>query len=306
MDLIQSKEIILNEINKLFETYQIKEIDSSQKLNELNNDVTITHQMNQKLMKEIEEKDKLLLLNERKCYDYEVMINKIQDEANKELDEKTKHDMLRAKDTEIFNCTEEIKRLQKKVNELEEKLEEKLTPKKGQSDQYWLDNEMNSFHDDPEKVKLAIETYSKHVDRDDLTIMDIAKTSIGINGWYEEGKKSLVERMKDSIQKEENIEEKVEEVEEVGEVGEVEEVGEEKTGETTEEMSDVDEVSSKKSSSSSEEEEGELVSVIKHYGKEYYIIEGEDPQYIYAIEDGELGEKKGEFKNGKKHIYKNK
>ena len=70
-------------------------------------------------------------------------------------------------------------------------------------------------------------------------------------------------------------------------------------------MSDVDEVSSKKSSSS--EEEQELVaSVIKHYGKEYYIIEGEDPQYIYAIEDGELGEKKGEFKNGKKHMYKNK
>ena len=298
MDLIQSKEIILNEINKLFETYQIKEIDSSQKLNELNNDVTITHQMNQKLLKEIEEKDKLLLLNEKKCYDYEVMINKIQDEANKELDEKTKHDMLRAKDTEIFNCTEEIKRLQKKVNELEGKLEEKLTPKKGQSDQYWLDNEMNSFHDDPEKVKLAIETYSKHVDRDDLTIMDIAQTSIGINGWYEEGKKSLVERMKDSIQKEENIEEKVEEVEEVGEEEE------EKTGETTEEMSDVDEVSSKKSSS--EEEEEITVSTIKHYGKEYYIIEGEDPQYIYAIEDGELGEKKGEFKNGKKHMYKNK
>ncbi len=301
MDLIQSKEIILNEINKLFETYQIKEIDSSQKLNELNNDVTITHQMNQKLMKEIEEKDKLLLLNEKKCYDYEVMINKIQDEANKELDEKTKHDMLRAKDTEIFNCTEEIKRLQKKVNELEGK----LTPKKGQNDQYWLDNEMNSFHDDPEKVKLAIETYSKHVDRDDLTIMDIAQTSIGINGWYEEGKKSLVERMKDSIQKEENIEEKVEEVEEVGEEKEEEEVEEEKTGETTEEMSDVDEVSSKKSSSEEEEEEI-TVSTIKHYGKEYYIIEGEDPQYIYAIEDGDLGEKKGEFKNGKKHIYKNK
>ena len=301
MDLIQSKEIILNEINKLFETYQIKEIDSSQKLNELNNDVTITHQMNQKLMKEIEEKDKLLLLNEKKCYDYEVMINKIQDEANKELDEKTKHDMLRAKDTEIFNCTEEIKRLQKKVNELEGK----LTPKKGQNDQYWLDNEMNSFHDDPEKVKLAIETYSKHVDRDDLTIMDIAQTSIGINGWYEEGKKSLVERMKDSIQKEENIEEKVEEVEEVGEEKEEEEVEEEKTGETTEEMSDVDEVSSKKSSSEEEEEEI-TVSTIKHYGKEYYIIEGEDPQYIYAIEDGDLGEKKGEFKNGKKHMYKNK
>ena len=37
------------------------------------------------------------------------MINKIQDEANKEIDEKTKHDMIRAKDKEIFNCENEIK-----------------------------------------------------------------------------------------------------------------------------------------------------------------------------------------------------
>ena len=66
--------------------------------------------MNLKLIKEIEEKDKLIML-EKKCYDYEIMINKIQDEANKEIDEKTKHDMIRAKDKEIFNCENEIKRL---------------------------------------------------------------------------------------------------------------------------------------------------------------------------------------------------
>ena len=36
----------------------------------------------------------------------------------------------------------------------------------------------------------------------------------------------------------------------------------------------------------------------------YYIIDGEDPQYIYTIHNGELGNKKGEIQNGKKILYK--
>ena len=44
------------------------------------------------------------------------LINKIQEEANKELDVKTRHDMLRAQDKEIFQRDEEIKRLQKIVD----------------------------------------------------------------------------------------------------------------------------------------------------------------------------------------------
>ena len=55
------------------------------------------------------------------------------------------------------------------------------------------------------------------------------------------------------------------------------------------------------------DEEDITVSTITHYKKEYYIIEGEEPtQYIYAIEDGDLGEVKGEMRDGKKHMYKNK
>ena len=59
-------------------------------------------------------------------------------------------------------------------------------------------------------------------------------------------------------------------------------------------------------SESSDSEEGSFtVSTITHYNKDYYIIDGEEPiQYIYAIEDGELGEKKGVMKNGKKKMYK--
>ena len=53
------------------------------------------------------------------------------------------------------------------------------------------------------------------------------------------------------------------------------------------------------------DEEDITVSTITHYKKEYYIIDGEEPiQYIYAIEDGELGEKKGVMKDGKKKMYK--
>ena len=51
-------------------------------------------------------------------------------------------------------------------------------------------------------------------------------------------------------------------------------------------------------------EEGEEVEIITHYKKEYYIVVGEKPQYIYAIEDGELGDKVGEIDNGKKVLYK--
>ena len=73
---------------------------------------------------------------------------------------------------------------------------------------------------------------------------------------------------------------------------EVKEEVKEASGETTEDMTD------------EESDDDVVVETIKHYGKEYFIIEGENPQYIYAIEDGELGDKKGELINGKKKMYK--
>ena len=65
----------------------------------------------------------------------------------------------------------------------------------------------------------------------------------------------------------------------------------------------INDVKDKEEEESTDEEEV-VVSTIKHYGKEYYIIEGEDPQYMYAIEDGDLGDKKGVVVNGKKQLYK--
>ena len=45
------------------------------------------------------------------------------------------------------------------------------------------------------------------------------------------------------------------------------------------------------------------VTLIKHYNKEYYTIDGEHPQYIYSIEDGDIGDKVGEIKGRKKKFY---
>ena len=52
-----------------------------------------------------------------------------------------------------------------------------------------------------------------------------------------------------------------------------------------------------------EDEEAISVSMITHYKKEYYTIDGENPQYIYSIEDGDLGDKVGEVKGKKKIFY---
>ena len=52
------------------------------------------------------------------------------------------------------------------------------------------------------------------------------------------------------------------------------------------------------------EEEDMEVEVITYYKKEFYVIVNESPQYIYTIEDGDLGEKVGEVKGGKKVFYK--
>ena len=53
-----------------------------------------------------------------------------------------------------------------------------------------------------------------------------------------------------------------------------------------------------------ESEEEIEVEMITHYKKQYYIIKGEKEQYIYAINDGGLGDKVGEIKDGKKIMYK--
>ena len=248
-NILESKKLITDEINSIFIEYQNRIEENNSKEKEWIKEKEIMNQANHRLIQEVAEKDKLLFHNEKKFLDYEVIINKVQDEALKEMDEKTKHDMLRAQDREIFERDEEIKRLQKKIECLEE-----------------------------EKTFVV------------STVKEVVQE---VEEFKEGNTKTLVEKMKDAT--EEQVKEQVKE-----------EVEEEVTEEVKEEVKEeVEEEVKEEVESDDSEEDSFTVSTITHYNKDYYIIDGEEPiQYIYAIEDGELGEKKGVMKNGKKKMYK--
>ena len=257
--MLDSKSIILENINNIFNEYNRINEEKNVELLEIIQECKDLRECNKKLITEVGEKDKLLIVNEKKMVDYEDMINKIQEDAMKEKTDKERFDMLKKQDKEIYERDIEINRLQKKL----ELLEEKLTMFNNNSD---VDN----------------------------TVQEVQEVQEG---------NTLIERMK-SIKKEQEVEVVVEEKptevveEEVVEGGPTEVVenpddkieGEgEDSGEETEELSD---------------EEGEEVEIITHYKKEYYISVNEKPQYIYTIEDGDLGEKVGEV-HGKKKVFYN-
>ena len=252
--MLDSKSIILEHIDSIFNEYNRINEEKNVELMNIIQECNDLRECNKKLMTEVSEKDKLLIVNEKKMVDYEHMINKIQEDAMKEKTEKERFDMLKKQDKEIHDRDIEINRLQKKV----ELLEEKLT------------------------------MFNNNSDVDD-TIQEVQE---------EREEKTLVERMK-TIKKIQDEEEVVEEQEKP-----TEEVQEDKPTEVVENPDD--KIEGEDSGEETEElsdEEGEEVEIITHYKKEYYIIVNEKPQYIYTIEDGDLGEKVGEVQGKKKVFY---
>ena len=254
-NMLDSKSVILENIDSIFNEYNRINEEKNVELMNIIQECNDLRECNKKLMAEVSEKDKLLIVNEKKMVDYEHMINKIQEDAMKEKTEKERFDMLKKQDKEIYDRDIEINRLQKKL----ELLEEKLT----------MFNNNSDVGDIVQEVR------------------------------EEREEKTLVERMKSvkKIQEEEKPTEVVEE-----EV--VEEVVEEKPTEVVENPDD--KIEGEDSGEETEElsdEEGEEVEIITHYKKEYYIIVNEKPQYIYTIEDGDLGEKVGEVQGKKKVFY---
>jgi hypothetical protein len=248
MEILTCKESIMNEINKILKAYQDNEYFHKEKNETLQKSLKHEELLSIKLMEEIKEKDKLLILNEKKFIDYESMINKIQDDANKEQSNKERHDMLRIQDKEIHKRDCEIKKLQDKIIFLEDKVSMSNTDTITS-----VINDMEEEHEMPASPGGSIHS------EDDKTI-DMLEPEPSDD---DSSDKPLV-----------GMENK-----EVEEVEEVEDDGEE------------------------DDEDAIVVNIIKHYKKEYYIILNESPQYIYAIEDGELGDKVGELKNNKKVFY---
>ena len=179
VDIIKSKEIIITETNKILDNYTDNNTKHIEIVNGLYNEINNLNEYNKKLVQEISLKDKAIHTNELKMKDYESMINTIQDEAMKEITEKERFDMLKKQDKEIYDRNIEIKVLQKKIITLKKSNKDKcvsnemlvqswVNGREGKNIPYlnWgisepLPNDIY-YHPDDEKIKIAIESYSKH------------------------------------------------------------------------------------------------------------------------------------------------
>ena len=119
--MLDSKDIILTNIDLIFQEFNNIKGEENENILKLIGESRELRECNKKLMVEVSEKDKLLIVNEKKMIDYEHMINKIQEDANTEKTEKERFDMLKKQDREIHERDIEIKRLQRKVDLQEEK-----------------------------------------------------------------------------------------------------------------------------------------------------------------------------------------
>ena len=266
--MLDAKEVILTTIETLFKEYNKIKEENNENLLRVMNELTELRECNNKLINEISEKDKLLIVNDRKMIDYETMINKIQEDAMKEKTEKERFDMLKKQDKEIHDRDIEIQRLQKKVYMLEDKLS--LLDKKSDVD----DNIVEVMDEGTKEDTLVKKNQggntsetSESEGEDIVEVVDNDKKQTDVevvNNHEEEVETPVVENPDD---KEEGID----------------------NGEETEELS---------------EEEDAEVEIISYYKKEYYLVVNEIPQGIYIIEDGGLGNKVGEVKGGKKIFYK--
>lgn len=255
MELLDSKEIIIDEINKLFTSYNSIVKENTSIHDDLNNEIKRLNLYNEKLLQEISEKDKYLILNDKKLHDYEQMINKIQEEANKEMDANNRGNMIRILDKENNEKDLIIQQLNQKINNLESKLKD-------------LSNT---------NINLVI---------DENNTDDNTNDEKKIIGWSPTSSNHPI------IDEDANDNNNVN--------------SNDNTNADSNDNNNVDannNVDSNDNEDDNDESDELSVEIITHYKKEYYIIEGEDPQYIYAIEDGELGDKVGEIKGKKKVFY---
>ena len=220
MEILQSKNLIMDHINIIFKNYEDYKEKYSNELKEYASKLKDAHIFNKRLIQENSEKDKLLILSEQKMVDYESMINQIQEEANKELSEKERFNMLKAQDKEIHIRDIEIKKLQKEINILDKKNKEFLerinTMKPENTEKIYKDNwknrECNSLYKNKEKLKIAIHSYSEHIKTKDITAEMVGMTSIGINGWYYDYINNKDQIMNGNIiEQDNNIQETIEE-----------------------------------------------------------------------------------------------
>jgi len=127
MEQIIDKKTVLNDtmndILSILNDIDIKDNGSINNLNEKNN---LLNKANLKLIDEIKEKDKIISMNNKTIHDYETQINSLISSFKENDEEENKFTMLKAKDKDLHEKNESIKRLEKELNQLKNKLDKNI------------------------------------------------------------------------------------------------------------------------------------------------------------------------------------
>jgi hypothetical protein len=253
--MLDSKELILSNIELIFKEYNKIKEEKNEGWRELMKDITELRECNNKLMTEVSEKDKLLLVNDRKMHDYEVMINQIQENAMKEITEKERFDMLKKQDKEIYERDIEIKRLQKRVDMLEDKLS--LLDKKSDVD----DNIIEIREEGTGEKKEDLEELNLEESVSDKKEEVVVETPV-----------EEQEDVSDKTEEEVDVEELVEEVVETP----IENHEEEVETQVVENPNDKEEgLDNGEDTEELSEEEDAEVEILTYYKKDYYLVVNE-------------------------------
>ena len=112
--LLSKKSELNNNFNEILLLLNNIDLKDNSLADELNNKNKILNQLNNKLINEISEKDKIISMNQKTICDYEKQINLF----NKEQEESNKFDMFKAKDKEVHEQNKIITNLQKEIKTL--------------------------------------------------------------------------------------------------------------------------------------------------------------------------------------------
>ena len=112
--LLSKKSELNNNFNEILLLLNNIDLKDNSLADELNNKNKIVNQLNNKLINEISEKDKIISMNQKTICDYEKQINLF----NKEQEESNKFDMFKAKDKEVHEQNKIITNLQKEIKTL--------------------------------------------------------------------------------------------------------------------------------------------------------------------------------------------
>ena len=101
MEILDAKIIILENVNEIFKCYESHKNKYALEIKSLGSKITELQRFNKKLVDENSEKDKLLVVTEKKMVDY-MMINQIHNKQIKNYLKKEDFTMLKAQDVEKF------------------------------------------------------------------------------------------------------------------------------------------------------------------------------------------------------------